>query len=104
MRSGPQPRGRRLAGEPIAGDRRDHDVERVLCAAAVGRRVGERADDVQQLDDRAGPAVDEDQRQRVLVRRADVDEVDVEASISVTNCGRAFSLDSNLRKSYSVPQ
>jgi hypothetical protein len=45
----------------------------------VGRRVGERADDVEHLDDRPGPAVRDDQRQRVLVRRLDVDVVGVEA-------------------------
>ena len=33
---------------------------------------------VQQLDDRAGPPVRDDDRQRVLVLRADVDEVDVQ--------------------------
>jgi hypothetical protein len=54
-------------------------MERVLWSAAVRRRVGERADDVQHLDDRARPAVRDDERQRVLVRRLDVDEVDVKA-------------------------
>ena len=47
--------------------------------AAVGGRVGERPDDVQHLDDRAGPAVGDDHGQGVRVRRPDVDEVDVEA-------------------------
>ena len=52
-------------------------MEGVLGPAAVRGRVGERADGVQQLDDRAGPAVGHDQRQRVLVRRPHVQEVDV---------------------------
>ena len=52
-------------------------MEGVLGAAAVSGRVGQRADGLQQLDDRAGPAVRHDQRQRVLVPRPDVDEVDV---------------------------
>jgi hypothetical protein len=52
-------------------------VEGVLGGAAVRGRVGQRADGLEQLDDRAGPAVGHDQRQRVLVRRLDVDEVDV---------------------------
>ena len=69
---------RRLAGEPVARDRRDHHIERVLGAAAVCRRVGERADDAQHLHDRARPAVDEDHRQRVLMTRLDVDEVNIE--------------------------
>ena len=70
---------RRLGGEPVAGHRRDHHVERVVRAAAVRRRVGERADHAEHLDDRARPAVRDDHRQRVGVRRPDVDEVDVEA-------------------------
>ena len=64
-------------GEAVAGQRRQHQVERVLGRAAVRGRVGERADDPEQLDHRAGPAVRDDQRQRVRVRRPDVDEVDV---------------------------
>ena len=44
--------------------------------AAVRLRVGQPRDDVEELDDRAGPAVREEQRQRVRVRRARVDEVD----------------------------
>jgi hypothetical protein len=43
----------------------------------VGGRVGEGADRLQQLDHRARPAVGHDERQRVLVLRHDVDEVDV---------------------------
>jgi hypothetical protein len=66
-----------LAGEAVAGQRRQHQVEGVLGTSAVRGRVGERADDLEQFDDRAGPAVRDDQRQRVLVRRLDVDEVDV---------------------------
>jgi len=42
------------------------------------RRIGEQSDDLQLLDDRAWPSVRDDQRQRVVVFRADVDEVDVE--------------------------
>ena len=42
-------------------------------------RVGERADGVEQLDHRAGPTVSHDQRQRLLVPRLHVDEVDVHA-------------------------
>jgi hypothetical protein len=66
----------RLIGEAVAGQRRQHQVERVVSAAAVRGRVGERADDLEHLEDRAGPAVRDDQRQRVLVLRLDVDEVD----------------------------
>ena len=41
-------------------------------------RIGEGADGLEQFDDRARPAVRHDQRQRVLVRRLHVDEVDVQ--------------------------
>jgi hypothetical protein len=44
----------------------------------MGGRIDERVDDLELLDDRAGPAVRDDERQRVLVLRADVDEVNVE--------------------------
>ena len=54
-------------------------MEGVRCARAVRRGIGQRLDDLQLLDDRAGPAVIDDERQRVLVLRTDVDEVDVEA-------------------------
>ena len=54
-------------------------MEGILGAAAVRGRVGQRADGLEQLDHGAGPAVRHDQRQRVLVLRPDVDEVDVHA-------------------------
>ena len=70
---------RRLAGEAVARQRRDHEVEGVRCAAAMRRGIGQRIDDLQLLDDRAGPAVRDDHRQRILMLRADVDEMNVEA-------------------------
>ena len=51
-------------------------MERVGGVAAVRGGIGERADDLQELDDRTGPAVGEHQREGVGVRRARVDEVD----------------------------
>ena len=68
----------RLAREAVAGQGRQHQVECVLGGAAVSGRVGQRADGLQQLDDRAGPAVRHDQRQRILMPRPDVDEVDLD--------------------------
>lgn len=53
---------RRLAREPVAGDRRDHDVKRVGRAAAVCRRFRQRAEDLEHLDHRARPAVRKDHR------------------------------------------
>jgi hypothetical protein len=43
-------------------------VERVRRVAAVRDRVGQRADDVEELDDRARPAVGEDQREGIRFR------------------------------------
>src|SRR5438445_3798386 len=54
-------------------------MEGVGCSAAVCRWIGQRLDDLQLLDDRAGPAVRDDDRQRILVLRAGMDEVDVRA-------------------------
>jgi hypothetical protein len=70
---------RRLARQAVAGEGREHEVERILGRAAVCSRIGEGADRLEQLDDRARPAVRHDQRQRVLVLRLHVDEVDVDA-------------------------
>src|SRR5215204_5742139 len=68
---------RRLARKPVARHRRDDDVERVLRAPTVCGWIGERTDDLQLLDDRAGPAVRDDERQRVFVFRTNVDEMNV---------------------------
>jgi hypothetical protein len=43
----------------------------------MGARVGQRADDVQELGDPAGPAVGEEQRLRAGLRGTDVQEVHV---------------------------
>jgi hypothetical protein len=53
-------------------------MEGVVRAPAVRRGIRQRLDDLQLLDDRARPPVGDDQRQRVLVRGADVDEMDIE--------------------------
>ena len=45
----------------------------------MSSRVGQRLDDLQLLDDRAGPAVRDNQRQRVLMLGTDVQEVNVDA-------------------------
>jgi hypothetical protein len=72
----------RLGGrsrEAVAGDRRDHQVEGVGGVAAVRRRIGQRPDDLEELRDRARPAVGDDQGQRRGLRRADVQKVDAGA-------------------------
>ena len=65
----------RRAGERDAGYRRDDDVEGVRWIAAVGARVAQRPDQVEVLEDRHRPAVRADQRQRVGLGRAHVEEV-----------------------------
>src|SRR5262249_36493785 len=59
-------RAARLAAEPVAGERRDDAVE---------AGVGERLKSVDELDDGPGPAVGEDERERLRERRAGVQEV-----------------------------
>ena len=53
-------------------------MESVRCLAAMGRRIGQGVDDLQLLDDRAGPSVRDDERQRVFVLRTNVNEVNVD--------------------------
>ena len=58
----------RLAGrtrEAIARDRRDHEIERDGGVAAVRARVAQRTDDIEELNDRARPAVRNDERESV---------------------------------------
>jgi hypothetical protein len=55
----------RLGGEAVPGDGRQDEVERIPGGAAVRGRIGQRADGLEQLDDRTGPAMRHDQRQRV---------------------------------------
>ena len=50
-------------------------MERVRCARAVCRRIGERIDNLHLLDDRAWPSMRDDERQCTFMFRADVNEV-----------------------------
>ena len=54
-------------------------MKRVRSVAAVRRGISERPDDLQLLDNGAGPAVSDDEGQRVFVFRTNVNEMDVEA-------------------------
>ena len=58
--------------------RGDH-VEGIALAAAVAFGMGERIDDLDELRDRAGPAVGDEQRQGRRTAARFVDEVDVDA-------------------------
>src|SRR5918997_1122284 len=53
-------------------------MESVVRARAMRRGIGQWIDDLQLLDDRSGPSVRDEERQRVFVLRANVDEVDVQ--------------------------
>ena len=66
--------------------------------------IGERFDDLHLLDDRSRPSVRDDDRQRVLVLRANVDEMNVEAVDLGDEIRHGIQLRSALRQSYSVAQ
>ena len=54
-------------------------MERVRCARAMlPDWIGERIDNLDLLDDRPGPSVRDDERQRVFVLRTNVNEMNVE--------------------------
>src|SRR5256885_12286966 len=46
---------------------------------AMGGWIGQRLDDLHLLDDRAGPAMRDDHRQRIFMLRTNVNEMNVEA-------------------------
>jgi hypothetical protein len=68
----------RLRREPVAWQRWNHEMERVRGVRALRGWVREGLDDLQLLDDRPRPAVGHDQRQRVPVPGADMQEVGVQ--------------------------
>src|SRR5262245_64113123 len=57
----------------------NHQVEGVTRIRAVLRWPGQRLDELQLLDGRARPSVRDDERQRVLMLGARVNEVDVDS-------------------------
>ena len=71
--------GRRLGREPEAGQRGTDDVKRVGRGAAMGGRIGERLNYLVELDDGPRPAMGDDERHRLGMRRARVHEMDVKA-------------------------
>jgi len=68
----------RAIREPVSGHRGSDHIERVLGPAAVPDRIGERADDLGELDEGSGPPVRDEQRKRIPLLRAAVDEMNVE--------------------------
>ena len=78
IRSTPQPVSDGLPEKPKPGSEGATTWKASAGVTAERDRVDERLDHLVELDDRAGPAVGDHQRHRVGVRRALVDEVDVD--------------------------
>src|SRR5215207_329674 len=53
-------------------------MERIRCARAMCCGIGKWLDDLQLLNDRARPAMRDDERQRIFMFRTNVDEMDVQ--------------------------
>ena len=53
-------------------------MESVRCPRAMCRRIGKRINDLQLLDNRAGPSMRDDERQRILMLRTNVNEMNVQ--------------------------
>ncbi len=54
-------------------------MESIRCACAMCRGIGEWIDYLHLLDDRAGPSVRDDERQRIFVLRTNVNEMNVQS-------------------------
>src|SRR6185295_11697188 len=70
---------RRFAREPVTRQRWNHEMKGIRLATAMGGWIGQRLDDLHLLDDRAGPTMRDDHRQRIFMLRTSVNEMDVEA-------------------------
>ncbi len=71
------PRPGQGCGEPETRQRRDHQMEGVGGVAAVATGIGQGPDHVEEVDHRAGPAVQQDQRCGVWFGRAHVQVVQI---------------------------
>ena len=78
MRMGSQPVVVGLPENPWPGSDGITTSKASAALAAMGRGIGQRIDDLQLLDDRAGPAVRDDERQRILMFRTNVNEMNVD--------------------------
>src|SRR5204863_7460485 len=67
------------SGKPVARKRGTNNMKRIPRIAAVRGWVGERPDQLHELDDRPRPAVGDDERKRIGLRRADMQKVNVRA-------------------------
>src|SRR5262245_16697462 len=93
-----------LLGEAVAGQRGNHQVERVVGARAVGGGVRERLDDLElSMIEPGQPCVTISGSASSRFERTWMKWMS-SPSISVMNCGRALSFASHARQSYSVAQ
>ena len=69
----------RLAAEAEAGDGGDHHIKAGRVRAAMTRRVGERADQFEEFEHRAGPAMQQQKRHRVGALAAHMEEMQIDA-------------------------
>ena len=65
IRIGSQPRFVGGSGEAMSRKRRNDNIERVCRGSAVRRRVGQRVDYLELLNDRSRPTMSDDDRQRI---------------------------------------
>ena len=65
-------------GKPVTRHRGDDYIEGIFCAPTMSRGIGQWIDDLHLLNDRPGPSVGDDERQRILMFRANVDEMNVQ--------------------------
>ena len=75
---GVPPGRRRLAGKTVAGHRRNHHIERIGCISAVFSGIGKRINDLHLFGDRAGPSMRDDDRQRILMLRTNMNKMNVQ--------------------------
>src|SRR5262249_58142991 len=61
------------------GHRWNHDMKRILGTPTVAGGIGQRADDLAVLVNRAWPPIEQQQRQRIRIFRTLMNEVNVEA-------------------------
>ncbi len=69
---------RRLARKPVAWHGRNYQMESVRCTRAMCRGIGQWIDNLQLLDDGAGPSVGDNERQSIFMLRTNVNEMNVQ--------------------------
>ncbi len=82
----------RFTREAVARQGGNYHMEGIRGAASVRDRVYQGVDDMAKLQHRTGPAVRYDQGQRIGMRRATVEEVDVDAVEAGAELGPAVQL------------